>query len=47
MTEGAQAKMNKKFYERTKPSQRKRHRGDFEREAAQKESSAEQKELSE
>jgi len=43
MTEGAQAKMNKKFYEKAKPSQRKRHRGDFERKAAEKE----EKELAE
>jgi short-subunit dehydrogenase len=43
MTEGAQAKMNKKFYERTKAQQVKRHRGDFERKAQQKE----EKELSE
>src|SRR4051812_8498508 len=33
MTEGAQAKMNKKFYERAKPTQRKRRRGDIERKA--------------
>jgi short-subunit dehydrogenase len=37
MTEGAQAKMNKKFYERAKPEQRKRQRGDFERKGAKKE----------
>ncbi|HWD90766.1 MAG TPA: SDR family oxidoreductase [Verrucomicrobiae bacterium] len=37
MTEGAQAKMNKKFYEPAEPAQRKRHRGDFERKAAEKE----------
>jgi hypothetical protein len=37
MTEGAQAKMNKKFYERTTPAERKRHRGDFERKAEEKE----------
>jgi short-subunit dehydrogenase len=43
MTEGAQAKMNKKFYERAKPAQQKRRRGDFERKAAQKE----EKELTE
>jgi uncharacterized protein len=43
MTEGAQAKMNKKFYERAKPTQQKRRRGDFERKAAQKE----EKELAE
>lgn len=43
MTEGAQAKMNKKFYEKAKPGQRKRHRGDFERKAAEKE----EKELAE
>jgi len=41
MTEGAQAKMNKKFYERAKKT--KRHRGDFERKAAEKE----EKELAE
>ena len=37
MTEGAQAKMNKKFYESAKPAQQKRCRGDFERKAEQKE----------
>jgi short-subunit dehydrogenase len=37
MTEGAQAKMNKKFYERAKPAQQKRQRGDFERKAEEKE----------
>jgi short-subunit dehydrogenase len=36
LTEGAQAKMNKKFYERAKPSKQKRHRGDFERKAEEK-----------
>jgi short-subunit dehydrogenase len=43
MTEGAQAKMNKKFYEKAKPAQRKRRRGDFERKAERKE----EKELAE
>jgi uncharacterized protein len=47
MTEGAQAKMNKKFYEKAKPTQRKRHRGDFERKAEEKEIENEQKELAE
>jgi len=47
MTEGAQAKMNKKFYEKVKPAKRKRHRGDFERKAAEKEVEKEQKELAE
>jgi short-subunit dehydrogenase len=47
MTEGAQAKMNKKFYERAKPTQQKRHRGDFERKAAQKEAEKEEKEMAE
>jgi short-subunit dehydrogenase len=47
MTEGAQAKMNKKFYEKAKPTQRKRHRGDFERKAALKETKKEEKELAE
>lgn len=37
MTEGAQAKMNKKFYEPAKSSQRKRNRGDIERKAEEKE----------
>jgi hypothetical protein len=37
MTEGAQAKMNKKFYESAKPAQQKRQRGDFERKAEEKE----------
>ena len=47
MTEGAQAKMNKKFYERAKPTQQKRHRGDFERKAARKQAEKEEKELAE
>jgi len=47
MAEGAQAKMNKKFYERAKPTQQKRHRGDFERKAAQKEAEKEEKEMAE
>ena len=47
MTEGAQAKMNKNFYERAKPTQQKRHRGDFERKAAQKEAEKEEKEMAE
>jgi len=47
MTEGAQAKMNKKFYERAKPTQQKRHRGDFERKAARKQAEKEAKELAE
>jgi hypothetical protein len=37
ISEGAQAKMNKKFYERTKPGERKWQRGDFGRKAAEKE----------
>ncbi len=37
MTEGAQAKMNKKFYERAEPGEQKRRRGDFERKADEKE----------
>lgn len=37
LSEGAQAKMNKKFYERTKPGEQKRRRGDFERKAEEKE----------
>jgi short-subunit dehydrogenase len=37
MTEGAQAKMNKKFYEPAKPTEQKRQRGDFERKAEEKE----------
>lgn len=37
MTEGAQAKMNKKFYEPAKPGQHKRNRGDIERKAEEKE----------
>lgn len=37
MTEGAQAKMNKKFYESAKPEDRKRQRGDIETKAEQKE----------
>ncbi|HLX70547.1 MAG TPA: SDR family oxidoreductase [Verrucomicrobiae bacterium] len=37
MTEGAQAKMNKKFYEPAKPGQQKRNRGDIERKAEEKE----------
>jgi hypothetical protein len=37
MTEGAQAKMNKKFYEPARPEQQKRQRGDFERKAEEKE----------
>lgn len=37
MSEGAQAKMNKKFYERAEPGEQKRHRGDFERKAEEKE----------
>jgi short-subunit dehydrogenase len=36
MTEGAQAKMNKKFYERAKPAAQKRRRGDVERKAEEK-----------
>jgi uncharacterized protein len=47
MTEGAQAKMNKKFYEKAKPTQQKRHRGDFERKAAVKRAEKEEKELAE
>jgi short-subunit dehydrogenase len=47
MTEGAQAKMNKKIYERAKPTDQKRHRGDFERKAARKQAEKEEKELSE
>ena len=47
MTEGAQAKMNKKFYERAKPTQQKRQRGDFERKAARKQAEKEEKELAE
>jgi len=47
MTEGAQAKMNKKIYECAKPNQQKRHRGDFERKAARKQAEKEQKELAE
>ena len=45
MTEGAQAKMNQKIYERAKPTQQKRHRGDFERKAARKRAEKEEKEL--
>lgn len=37
MTEGAQAKMNKKFYEPAKPGRHKRNRGDIERKAEEKE----------
>lgn len=37
MTEGAQAKMNKKFYEPAKPGQQKRNRGDIERKAEERE----------
>lgn len=37
MTEGAQAKMNKKLYESAKPSQQKRSRGDIERKAEERE----------
>src|SRR5215469_3590097 len=37
MTEGAQAKMNKKFYQPARPAQQKRRRGDFERKAEEKE----------
>ena len=37
MTEGAQAKMNKKFYEPAKPNEQKRQRGDIERKAEEKE----------
>lgn len=37
MTDGAQAKMNKKFYEPAKPGQHKRNRGDVERKAEEKE----------
>jgi short-subunit dehydrogenase len=37
MSEGAQAKMNKKFYEPAKPGERKRNRGDIERKAEEKE----------
>jgi uncharacterized protein len=47
LTEGAQAKMNKKFYERAKPAQQKRRRGDFERKAARKEAKEEEKVLAE
>lgn len=36
MTEGAQAKFNEKIYKETDPSERKRERGDVEREAASK-----------
>ncbi|HWC59867.1 MAG TPA: SDR family oxidoreductase [Verrucomicrobiae bacterium] len=47
ITVGAQAKINKKFYEKAKPSQIKRHRGDFERKAAREEAKKEQKQLAE
>jgi short-subunit dehydrogenase len=36
LTEGGQARMNKKFYEKAKPAKRKRRRGDIERKAEEK-----------
>lgn len=44
MTEGGQARMNRKFYENEEPSKSKRQRGDFERKAKQE---REERQLSE
>ena len=47
MSEGGQARLNKKLYEEAKPKDRKRKRGDIEAKAEQKSNESEEKQLTE